>query len=156
MLSGRGRILLVDGDVRRRNVERQAENGLARRVDDVLDARTLRRVEDVVGDADVVVERRDVAQDARSRDRRQVDDRVEPVVLVLHPHDRVDRVAEVGEIDPDETGTTLPRRVQIDDLVPRFREFAHDRAPELSRSSSDSDSHPSSLLTTPFDDTNGR
>ena len=128
---GSGGVVLVHGDVRRRHVERQPEHGLARRVDDVPDAGPPRGLEDVVGRADVVVEGRDIAEDAGRRDGREVHDRVEPVVLVVDAEDRVERLAVVGQIDPHEPGAALPRRVEVDDVVAARPQLADDGASEL-------------------------
>ena len=128
------RVLLVDGDVRRGRLERQPEDGLAGCPDDVLDAGAAGGAEHVVGGDDVVGERRTARAQARRRDGREVDHRVDAVVPVVDAGERLGDLAQVGEVDAAEhrllTGGRQGR-VDVDHVVPVRREILHDRTPEL-------------------------
>jgi hypothetical protein len=58
-------------------------------------------------------------------------DRVEPVVLVVDAEKGVERLPIIGEVDAHEAATTLPGRIEVDDVMPDLAEFPHNGAPEL-------------------------
>src|SRR5665647_820717 len=143
-----GRVLLV---------ERQAKDSLARRIDDVADAGPASSLEHIERTEDVVVERGDVAQDARSGYRGQVHERVEgrfrglvgPGRGIVLAEERIDRLPVVREVDPNETRTTLPGYVKVDNLMSSLTQHGHNRAPQLARPTRDGDLHRLAPLESP-------
>ncbi len=129
---GTCRVLLVDRDVGRRDVEGKAQHRLAGRVDDATDAEPDGRPEHVERGQHVVAEGRDVAPDAGGRDRRQVHDGVEPAGLAVHSLESVDDLAVVGEVDLQESGAAGADDVEPDDVVTGRPELAEDDRAELS------------------------
>src|SRR5450759_1063760 len=142
-----GRVLLVNRDVWRRHIERQPENRLTRCVDDVPDAGPASSLEHIERTEDVVVERGDIAQDARSGNRGQVHEPVEgrfrglvgPGRGIVLAEERIDRLPIVREVDPNETRTTLPGHVKVDNLMSSLTQHGHNRAPQLARPTRDGD-----------------
>src|SRR5665648_506787 len=144
-----GRVLLVDRDVWRRHVERQPKNRLTRCVHDVADAGPASGLEDVERAEDVVVERCDIAQDAWSGYRGQVNEGVErrPRGLVgtgrwvVLAEQCVDRLAVVRQVDPHETRTARPGDVKVDDIMSGLTQPGDNRAPQLARPTRYDDLH---------------
>src|SRR5262249_54604761 len=78
----------------------------------------------------------------RRGDRGQVDDRVD-AGQYLGAAERLERLAEVGEVGGQERGGILARRdeVDVEDLVPVLEQVAHHGAPGLAAPSGDGDLH---------------
>src|SRR5664280_2789301 len=142
-------VLLVNRDVWRRHIEGQTERCLTRCVHDVPDARPTSGLEHVERAEHVVVEGGDITDDARSGNRGKVDKPVERRVRgllgprrgIILTEERVNRLAVVRQIDPQETRTTRPGRVKGDNLMSSLAERRHHAAPELARPTSYGDPH---------------
>jgi hypothetical protein len=140
-------MLLVDRRVLGRLVERKPERRLARCPDDPLEPEARRRGEDRVRARDVRAEHDVRRRLVRRRDRRQVDDRLDAGEH-LRAAQRLERLAEVGEVGGEEQGHRIRRRdeVDVEHLVAVLEQVAHDRAPGLAAASGDDDLHAGSVL----------
>ena len=137
----RAGVRLVDGERRRRLVEREAHRGDARCEHDRADARAVRGEQGVERHGDVVVEGRGIRHQAVHRDRREVHEGVEPVVARGHREERVERLPEVGEVDAGEARSRRSGEVEADHVVAVGAQPL-DRGPsELASAAGDADPH---------------
>ena len=146
-----GRVLLVDGNVRGWGVEGQSQHGLTGRVHDATDAETMRRPEHIERGGHVVVEGRDITADAGSRDRGEVHERIDTIVLVVHSGDGVDHLAVVAQVDLDEAGSALAVLIEVDHVVAGRAEFGHDHPSELAGATCHCNAHEPTLALLPTD-----
>ena len=142
---GPGRVLLVDGNIGRVDVEWQTEGRLARSIDDRLDSGPAGGLKNVVGREHVVVERGHIGQKARGRDGPEVHDGVESVCAVVDAEHHVDDLAIVGQVDRGESRTARSRAVEVGDEVALVRQARDNAAPKLATTTGNGDSHEHSL-----------
>jgi hypothetical protein len=73
-----------------------------------------------------------------------VHDRLDAVMAVVDPRDRVDHLPVVGEVDLDDR-TPFAEAIEVHNLVALFTKGADDGTAELARASGDGDAHATSL-----------
>jgi L-fuconolactonase len=130
-----GGVLLVDRRVRGAlTLEREAEDGLARRPDHAAEAEEGPRAEDVVGAHRVDPERDLVGAQSRCRNRGQVDDG-------LRAAQRLHGLSEVGQVGLKLLARQVrrPREVDAQHVLPQADQIAHDGPSGLSASARDDD-----------------
>src|ERR1035437_8612100 len=105
--------------------------------------------EHVEGTEHVLVEGGHITDDAGSWNRGEVHEPVErrlrsllrPRRGIVLTEERIDRLTVVREVDPHQARTTLPGRVQGDNLMSSLTEHSNHTAPELARPTSYGDPH---------------